>query len=365
MKRLFALLLFSLASGLASGATNCLASGDFTTGQQVLYLGSETWLVNVHYRLFVLRKDRISAVLKHPEQFLWLTCGVNNRPIAFSSEGSVYTFENDALALLASNIPKYVRFADGKTAYSAVELAQSGTDYAVYATTNGKTREIARGRYSARAADNHFYLKGPGGFSIFEDGKPVSSVRYPKNATGINLLWNGGQAACRQGQDGIYTGKEDDNYIVRSRFGEQTVVIHGAMHQVETRRHCSEYVLSQTTETGAGLWSLTPGKPLDFHLIPTACDVNSFSLNEDGAIHYRCDTEFHYLDASRKKDTRIGQASPLFENNLGDRWLVTPDYGTLYANTTRPGPGKPAPRICFARLLRDQMIQIGCAEAEP
>lgn len=364
MKRLAFILCTALTS-VANAQPPCLASGDFIRGQQLLFVGPETWLANVGNRLFVINRDQIAGALQHSEHSVWLVCGSKDRPIAYSSKGKVFSYENGSLHPLVAKAPGNLEFADGKVLYSSVELGQGGSDFVIYASSDGKTREIAKGRYTASAADNHFYLEDKEGFSIFQDGQVISRVPYPQGASGVNLIWRSALLACRKGQDGIYPGKAYEHYVVRSRFGERTLRIPGAVPQVETNRQCSEYVLIQRNPTGSTLWSLTPGKKLGFAQIPTPCSVDAFALNEDGSIHYRCGTQFHYLDATRTTDTAVGEIPPLFDSAPRDRWLVTPAYGTLYANTTEPGPGKASPQICFARLVRDTMTGIGCTPIAP
>lgn len=210
------------------------------------------------------------------------------------------------------------------------------------------------------ALDNHFYLGTRRRYSVFSDGKPISTAPYPKGISRVNLLWRSALMACRRAQDGIFQGDEDDRLVVRSRYGTQTVQVSAAIYQLESRRQCGEYVLLENVGDNTTLWSLTPGRQLELHPLKTACNPNAFALNEDGSIHYRCGTKLRYLDASRTKDTLIGDSMQAQGATIRDRWLVTPDYGTLYATTTDPIPGQPAPKICFARLLESTMQRIGC-----
>lgn len=338
-----------------------------TGGLDIAYMGVGAWVSNYKNLFFVLSGDALSKTIEHGEPFLGLSCGKSGEVLGYGESGVLYRYALDELVPDKVTVPGKLAYADGEFFYSFDSGKGGANTYSTFVTRkNGATTELVENAPSpGEGYGGYFYQTKRGGYDVYKDGRRVAAVENPVKY--IHPLSGQGFSDYRRcGADGIFVGRKPDTLYLRSgaryfplAFGD------AAITKIDFLPRCAEQVvlLFERKTQKSVLVSLKPGKKLEKTALPLSCNADSFSLNVDKSIHYRCGRTFYYKPPSRDKSVWLGDMPPSFAGSGDEQWLSTADFGTLYVYVTDASQSKPQ-QACFARLLPDSLVNIGCTEVD-
>lgn len=333
----------------------CLESNTYDA-DRIVFVSPSSWYANVGPRLFVFRGDALVTTLRHGEPYLTLACGVDGHVLAYASKNKIFRFDGDSLKPISIDFPGELSHTDGEVTYSSVD--EEKNRYAVYATQSGKTTLLEGEALDAGLASNgYFYVSKQGGYSVYRSGKLVASVSNPIDLIHLGV---GYSDYGRCGSDGLFFGRTEDTYYLKSAQGLTPVTITDGILKVDFVKGCKEHVVLRDMAEAPHhrLWALKPGEKAIWTQIPTRCEPDSFALNHDGSLYYRCASNFYFMSAARKQSRALGKLAALVDQSGRDQWLTTEHYGALFMHVARQSDA--TPKACFVRLTPKRMIPAGC-----
>lgn len=359
MKPLAVLFLAWLSSqcALAIEAPACVESHTFDA-DRILFVAPSAWYTNVGGRLFAIRGDVLATTINHNEPFMALACGSAQLAVGYSEGNKVFSFDGKTLEPLSLDFPGELSHTDGVIAYSSV--IGDKNRYKIFVTHAGKSTEVESAALDAGlSSEGYFYASKEGGYAVYRGGHLEAAVENPSELIHLGVGYSN-YARC--GSDGLFFGREEDTYYLRSGNRLAKVKIPDGILKVEAAKGCAEQlILRDKVDSGRRvLWSLKFGRQATWTRIPTVCEPDSFSLDNDGSLFYRCGASFYFLPHSRKQSRLLGKLEIPGGQGGRDRWLATPEYGTLFAHVSKNGAAPQ--KVCFARLLPGRIVNIGGTE---
>lgn len=362
MRALLLLLLLSIALDASANEAPRCAQSRSRAAEEIVRIGQNAWVTNLGTQLFLLVDDHIQNVIDHPDSFLELACGVDGQLVAFSEGKSIYRLHGGNLDHIDLTFPGSVIYVDGESVYSMDYPGDGNTGAHYYVTTGGKTSELSGKALGAGVARGGYFVQiVKGGYLLYKNGKLARrvvnpSVFHPGMGPGYSDF-----AAC--GTDGIFWGRHENEFWLRSKYGLARFVHDDNIRRVDFPQGCANYyLLTDLGEPAKGtLLRFAPGKRLARSVVPTSCSVGSFVLNPDESLYFRCEGKFFYKPAKEGNEIFLGEIKGPVNDQGIDKWLATGDQGVFYSYASAKSASDPQ-TTCFARLLPDRVISMGCRE---